>query len=546
MNDYDLYFNNYIIKIIDKDIKNNKNLKIKTRFPPEPNGYLHIGHAKSIFLNFLIANKYNGECNLRFDDTNPLNIKNKYINSIKKDIDWLGFKNKYNVSYTSDYFDEIFNFAIKLINKNLAYIDKLTINKIKIYRGNLNKIGIDSPYRNNSISENIDYFIKMRNGYFKENEICLRAKIDMKSKSLLMRDPILYRVKFTYHKRTKNKWCIYPTYDFSHCICDFLENITHSLCTLEFEENKKLYNWILNNIDINGFIPKQYEFSRLNLEYNILSKRKINFLINKKIINKWYDPRICTISGLRNRGYTPNSIKVFCKKIGVTKKNSNININILENCIKTDLYENSYRIMSVIDPIKLIIENLNDNYEEEIYVPNFPNKKLSSNRKIVFTKIIYIEKSDFCECLSNTCNKFSIGKIIKLRYSYIICAKKIFKDKKGNIKSILCFLYENTVNSIYLNNIKINKIIHWVSYKKKINSTFYIYENLFLDKYPYKNKNILNIINKNSLIIKNGFIEKSNNKIIKNRIYQFERIGYFYTKLYYKDKNLIFFNIVNI
>ncbi|MDE5285278.1 MAG: glutamine--tRNA ligase, partial [Buchnera aphidicola] len=372
--------NNFIYKIINYDLKKNKNLSLHTRFPPEPNGHLHIGHAKSICLNFEIANFYKGKCNLRFDDTNPIQEKIKYIKSIQYDVQWLGYKWHNNIKYTSEYFERLYQYAIELIKKKLAYVDNLTKKEIKEYRGTLTQPGKDSPYRNRNIEENIILFEKMKNGYFSEGEACLRAKINMKSDSLLMRDPILYRIIFTNHHQTNKKWCIYPMYDFSHCLSDSIENITHSLCTLEFQENKKLYNWILKNTNVKNY-PKQYEFSRLNLEYTILSKRKLKILIEKGIIKNWDDPRMPTISGLRKKGYTASSIKQFCQKIGVTKQNNLIEISLLESCIKKELNHSAIRTMAVLEPIKIFLYNLNPDHKEIFTVPNHPkNKDMGSHQ----------------------------------------------------------------------------------------------------------------------------------------------------------------------
>lgn len=525
----------FIKKILEKHLKSN-NLPIYTRFPPEPNGYLHIGHAKSIYLNFGIANNYNGKCNLRFDDTNPTKEKIKYINSIKDDIIWLGYKWSGKIQYSSKHFKKIYQYAIILIKKNLAYVDQLNKNEIQNYRGTLKKPGINSPYRNQTIEENLSLFKKMKEGKIKEGQACLRAKINMHSPSIIMRDPVLYRVKFIEHHQTKNKWCIYPTYDFAHCISDAIENITHSFCTLEFQENKKLYDWILQKINI-LHPPYQYEYSRLNLEYSILSKRKLQILIKNNIIDGWDDPRIPTISGLRRKGYTPNSIREFCNKIGITKKDNLIEIKTLEFCIKKELNQIAYRTMSIIDPIEIIIYNIPHEYEEKITILNHPKNPNMGKKNIKFTNKLYIERSDFQEYPNNKYNRLVLGGKVKLKYAYIITAKYIEKDKNQNIIKIFC-----TCNLKDKSNPKKYGIIHWLSKNNSVKSEFRLYNHIFNIKNPNSKKNLLSYINNKSKIIKHGLIDKNvkNNKSIK--FYQFERIGYFCKDYYYSSKNNIIFH----
>ncbi|CAL4324658.1 Glutamine--tRNA ligase [Buchnera aphidicola (Protaphis terricola)] len=539
------YNNNFIYNIIKKDFKKNKYLLLRTRFPPEPNGYLHIGHAKSICLNFELANLYNGHCNLRFDDTNPLKENIKYINAIKNDIKWLGYKWNKKIHYSSEYFPKLYIYAKELIKKGLAYVDELTKEEIREYRGTLTQTGKDSPYRNRSIEENLTLFKKMKNGYFKEGEVCLRAKIDMKSTYIIMRDPVLYRIIFQEHHQTKNKWCIYPMYDFAHCISDAIEGITHSFCTLEFQDNKRLYNWILENISIKNR-PKQYEFSRLNLKYSVLSKRKISILIEKKIINNWDDPRIQTISGLRRKGYTPSSIKNFCEKIGVTKQNNLIEFSMLEYCIRKELNEKSIRTMAVLDPIKLYLYNIDNNYEETFIVPNHPKKPELGTHKIIFTNTIYIDREDFKEKYEKKYKRLKIGEEVRLRYSYIIKAEKIEKDLSGKIIQIICYCNLNTLGKKPINK-KNPAVIHWISVKNSFPSEFRLYEKLFNIDNPDQEKNFLSFLNPNSIIIKNGFIEKNINKTIENQNYkklsfQFERIGYFCIDSVESKKNKLIFN----
>ncbi len=511
---------NFIYKKIIKDLNENKYKKIITRFAPEPNGYLHIGHAKSIYLNFQIAKDFNGICNLRFDDTNPNTIKKIYVNKIKKDILWLGYKWNSKTKYASNYFNKCYKYAIELIKKKLAYVEELSPKKIKKYKGGLFKKGINSPYRNRTINENIYYFNKMKNGEYKEKEACLRAKINMSSKNIILRDPILYRIKYKKHFRTKNKWCIYPTYDFSHCICDSIEKITHSLCTLEFQNNKFLYNWILNNINIK-YKSSQYEFSRLNISNNITSKRKIFFLIKNKIIKKWDDPRLMTLSGMKNKGYTSKSILNFCKNLGVSKQESIIDIKFLENFLRKDLSKICPRIMGIINPLKIILTNIKKKYI--IKMPNHPKNKNMGTRKNFLCKEIYVDKKDFQIKKYKKFNKLYLNNIIKLRYSGMIIIKKIIKDKKLNIKYIKCK---------YLKNKKKNnkiKIIHWISKIDLFKIKYKFFNNLFKKYNIKKNKNIKKYINNKSIIEKYGYIDK-NIFLIKKKFFQLEREGYFIIK----------------
>lgn len=525
--------NNFICQIINKDFNKNKKLSFHTRFPPEPNGYLHIGHAKSICLNFELANIYNGRCNLRFDDTNPIKENIKYIKAIQHDIDWLGYKWHGDVHYTSEYFPKLYKYAKELIKKGLAYVDQLNKEQIRQFRGTLNSPGKNSPYRNRTIEENIELFKKMKKGEFSEGEACLRAKIDMNSSFIIMRDPVLYRIIFTKHHQTQKKWCIYPMYDFAHCLSDSIEGITHSLCTLEFQDNKCLYNWILQNTSVLNH-PKQYEFSRLNVEFSILSKRKLKVLIDNKIIQGWNDPRILTISGLRRKGYTPSSIKEFCQKIGVTKQNNLIEFSMLEHCIRKELNQTAIRTMAILEPIKIILYNLDENYKETFIVPNHPNNPELGTHEIVFTKTIYIERSDFKEKYDKKYKRLKLGEEIRLRYAYIIKAEKIEKDEHNNIISIICYCDLSTLGKKPKNK-KNPSVIHWISIENTLPAEFRLYNPLFNIKNPEEKKDFLSYVNSESIVKKQGFIEKKiginikKNKDQDNKIlfFQFERIGYF-------------------
>ncbi|QCI22264.1 glutamine--tRNA ligase [Buchnera aphidicola] len=538
------YQNNFIGQIINKDFKEDDKLSLHTRFPPEPNGYLHIGHAKSICLNFELAKIYNGKCNLRFDDTNPLKENIKYINAIQEDINWLGYKWHNNIHYSSEYFSKLYKYAKELIKKGLAYVDQLTKEQIREYRGTLKKPGKNSPYRDRTIQENIELFQKMKKGEFSEGEACLRAKIDMESPFIIMRDPVIYRIIFTKHHQTKKEWCIYPMYDFAHCLSDSIEGITHSLCTLEFQDNKFLYNWILKNTSVEKH-PKQYEFSRLNLEFCILSKRKLSILIKKNVIKGWDDPRIPTLSGLKRKGYTPSSIRSFCEKIGITKQNSLIEFSMLEHCIRKELNKTAIRTMAVLEPIKIFLYNLDENHREIFTVPNHPKKPELGTHEILFTNIVYIDRSDFKEKYNKKYKKLKLGGEIRLRYAYVIKAEKIEKDKYDNIIQITCYCDINTLGKKSKNN-KNPSVIHWISIKNVFPAEFRIYNHLFNIKNPEREKNFISYINPNSLIIKMGFIEKKVGKKIIKKIgetfFQFERIGYFCLDNIDSEKNKLVFN----
>lgn len=540
---------NFIHRIIKKDLESGKYTNICTRFPPEPNGYLHIGHAKAICLNFGIAQYYHGKCNLRFDDTNPENEHQEYIESIKHDIKWLGFMwNEKNVYYTSDYSEKLYNYAIELIQKNLAYVDELSIDEIKKYRGTLTRSGINSPYRARSTKENLINFSKMRDGLFPEKSACLRAKIDMSSSTIVMRDPVLYRIKYVTHHHIGNNWCIYPTYDFSHCIADAIEGITHSLCTLEFQDNRLVYNWILNNINIDAH-PTQYEFARLNLAHVITSKRQLGILVKKNIVDGWDDPRMPTISGLRRRGYTPHAIREFCRRIGISKQANQIELSALETCIRADLNKHAPRLMAVLNPIKIRINNLPEGYEEIITMPNHPNNSNMGVRHVIFSQEIFIDRSDFFEKLKNNKHyKLTLGSQIKLRYAYIIKAEYLEKDNNGNITCIHCSYDPSSLKHYPKCNKKTYGIIHWVSAIKNITAEFRLYDKLFVNPNPIITENFLDNINPNSLIIVKGFVEINVLNFSHLAPYQFEREGYFIIDNRYSNNisNLIFNRTVTL
>ncbi len=532
---------NFIRQIIDEDLANGKHTSVHTRFPPEPNGYLHIGHAKSICLNFGIAQDYQGKCNLRFDDTNPVKEDLEYVESIKRDVEWLGFSWSGEVHYSSDYFDQLYHYALELINKGLAYVDQLSPEEIRQYRGSLTSPGQNSPYRDRSVDENLALFEKMRSGGFKEGEACLRAKIDMASSFIVMRDPVLYRIKFAEHHQTGNKWCIYPMYDFTHCISDALEGITHSLCTLEFQDNRRLYDWVLDNITLQVH-PRQYEFSRLNLEYAIMSKRKLNQLVSEKVVEGWDDPRMLTVSGLRRRGYTAAAIRDFCRRIGVTKQDNIVEMASLESCIRDDLNENAPRAMAVLDPLKVVIENLPAHHEELLTMPNHPNKPEMGTREVPFSRELWIDRADFREEANKHYKRLVMGKEVRLRNAYVIKAERVAKDEAGNITCLYCTCDPDTLSKDPADGRKVKGVIHWVSAEHGIAAEFRLYDRLFSVANPGAAEDFLTTINPESLVIRQGFVEPGLQQAVASAPYQFEREGYFCADSRYSSAAHLVFN----
>ncbi|HDY7617872.1 TPA: glutamine--tRNA ligase [Vibrio vulnificus] len=541
MSEADARPSNFIRQIIDKDLADGKHTSVHTRFPPEPNGYLHIGHAKSICLNFGIAQDYQGKCNLRFDDTNPEKEDIEYVESIKNDVSWLGFEWDDEICYSSNYFDKLYEYAVELINKGLAYVDELSPEQIREYRGTLTAPGKPSPYRDRSAEENLALFEKMRDGGFEEGKACLRAKIDMASSFMVMRDPVLYRVRFASHHQTGDKWCIYPMYDFTHCISDALEGITHSICTLEFMDNRRLYDWVLDNITIDCR-PHQYEFSRLNLEYTVMSKRKLNQLVTEKLVNGWDDPRMPTISGLRRRGFTPASIREFCKRIGVTKQENMIEFSSLESCIRDDLNENAPRAMAVLDPVKLVIENFPAGEVENLTVANHPNKPEMGEREVPFSRDIWIEREDFREEANKKYKRLVLGSEVRLRGAYVIKAERVEKDDEGNITTIFCTYDSETLGVNPADGRKVRGVIHWVSADKGVPAEIRLYDRLFTVPNPAAADDFASTINPESLTVMNGFVEPSLVEAEAEKGYQFERMGYFCADSKDSSKEHLVFN----
>jgi glutaminyl-tRNA synthetase len=521
---------NFIRNTIEEDLLKGKHKSVITRFPPEPNGYLHIGHAKSICLNFGTASDYDGYCNLRFDDTNPSKEDIEYVDSIKKDVKWLGFSWNNEVKFSSNYFDIFYDCAKELIKKELAYVCFLSAEKTREYRGTLKKPGKNSPHRNSTAEKNLSLFEKMKAGEFEEGDCVLRAKIDMASSFMCMRDPTLYRIRFATHHQTKDEWCIYPMYDFAHCLGDAIEGVTHSICTLEFQDNRRIYNWTLENLDAfnKPNRPHQYEFSRLNLQYATTSKRKLKILVDNNHVSGWNDPRMPTISGLKRRGYTPASIRDFSEKIGVSKINSLTDISILESSIRDDLNKSAPRAMAVINPIKLLIENYPEGKIETLTAPIHPQNEDMGTREIFFSRELYIDKEDFNEIApNNKYKRLSINKEVRLRNSYVIKASRFESDEDGNIVTIYCTYDPNTLGSNPTDGRKVKGVIHYVESSKAISAKFKIYDRLFLDPNPSQLDDMSSILNPDSLIIKNGYVEHSLKSAEIEKAYQFEREGYF-------------------
>lgn len=517
---------NFIRQIIDKDIESGLHKTIHTRFPPEPNGYLHIGHAKSICLNFGIAQDYQGQCNLRFDDTNPEKEDIDYVNSIQQDVKWLGFEWDGEVRYSSGYFEQLHAYAIELIAKGLAYVDFSSQDQMREMRGTLKSPGQNSPYRDTSVAENLELFNKMTAGEYKEGECLLRAKIDMSSSFMCMRDPALYRVRFVHHHQTGDKWCVYPMYDFTHCISDAIEGITHSLCTLEFQDNRRLYDWVLENISIET-VPHQYEFSRLNLEYTVLSKRKLIQLVEEHHVNGWDDPRMPTIAGLRRRGYTSGAIREFCKRIGVTKMDNMVEMGMLEACLREELNEHAPRAMAVLEPVKLVIENYPQDQVELISAANHPNDETFGTREVPFTREIYIEAEDFREEANKKFKRLVLGKEVRLRNAYVIKAERIEKDAEGQVTTIYCTCDLDTLGKDPADGRKVKGVIHWVSASKGVAAEIRLYDRLFNVPNPAAEEDLVSSINPQSLTLKQGFVEPSLVSAQVGKALQFERTGYF-------------------
>ncbi len=517
---------NFIRQIITNDLKKNlNNGKVATRFPPEPNGYLHIGHAKSICLNFGIAAEYNGTCNLRFDDTNPERESIEYMEAIKRDVQWLGFE-WHELHHASDYFEQLYKYAVQLIEQGLAYVDSLSAEQIRAYRGTLTEPGKESPDRNRSISENLDLFARMRAGEFADGQYVLRAKIDMASPNINMRDPALYRIRRVHHHRTGDAWCIYPMYDYTHCISDAIEGITHSLCTLEFEDHRPLYDWVLDKLQTPCH-PQQIEFARLQLEYTIVSKRKLNQLVTEKHVKGWDDPRMPTIAGLRRAGFTPKAIRDFCERIGVTKQNSWIEMSVLEYCIREDLNENAPRAMAVLQPLRVVIDNYPDDKVEQLDISNHPQRPELGKRKAPFSKVVLIEQDDFAEIPPAKFKRLISGGEVRLRGSYVIKCNQVIKDAAGHIIELRCTYDPDTLGKNPEGR-KVKGVIHWVTEDHSYPAELRLYKRLFNVPNPDNEENFLAALNPDSLeVMTDCRVEASLSDAQPESRYQFERTGYF-------------------
>ena len=539
---------NFIKEIIDEDLRTNKySGRVHTRFPPEPNGYLHIGHAKSICLNFGLAEEYNGLCNLRFDDTNPSKEEVEYVESIKEDIKWLGFDWDDREYYASDYFDQLYEYAIKLIKKGKAYVDSLNSDDIREYRGTPTEPGKESPYCNRSVEENLDLFQRMKAGEFKDGKHVLRAKIDMSSSNMNMRDPVMYRIKHESHHRTGDKWCIYPMYDWAHGQSDSIEGITHSICTLEFENHRPLYDWCIDELEI--FHPQQIEFARLNLNYTVMSKRIFLELVKNKIVSGWNDPRMPTLSGLRRRGFTPESIRNFSERIGVAKRDGVIDVALLEHSLREDLNIRAKRIMGVLNPLKVIIDNYPEDQVEELDAVNNPEDATMGKRKLPFSKNIFIEKDDFREDPPKKFYRLAPGKEVRLRYAYIIKCESFVKDSgSGEVTELHCTYDPETKSGTGTSNKKVKGTIHWVSADRAIDTEVRLYDRLFSVEDPTgdKEKDFKEFLNPESLkILKNCKVEPSVKSLTVDDKFQLERLGYFcLDKFDTKENELVLNRIV--
>ena len=518
---------NFIRKIIDKDNESGKwGGRVHTRFPPEPNGYLHIGHAKSICLNFGLAIEYDGKCNLRFDDTNPIKEESEYVRSIIEDVSWLGFSWGNEPLFASDYFDQMHDFALELIKQGKAYVCDLDPDQVKLQRGTLKEPGIDSPYRDRSIEENIKLFAKMRSGEFSNGEKTLRAKIDMAHSNLNMRDPVMYRILHTPHHRTGDDWCIYPMYDWAHGLEDSIEKITHSICTLEFEDHRPLYDWYLDQLET--YHPQQIEFARLNMNYTVVSKRKLKQLVDNGFVDGWDDPRMPTISGLRRRGYTPESIRNFSESVGVTKRDTVVDVARLENSLRDDLNKRSPRVMAVLDPLKVVITNYPDNELDYLDAINNPEDESAGKRKLAFSKEIFIERNDFMEEPPKKFFRLSPGKEVRLKFAYYITCNEVIKDEKGKVIELRCTYDANTRGGRSGDGRKVRGTLHWVSAKENIKAEIRLYDRLFNSESPEKNGDFMENINNESLkVIDNAVLERSLQSVVTDQTYQFERTGYF-------------------
>lgn len=518
----------FIRDIIDEHLRTGKHAgRVATRFPPEPNGYIHIGHAKSVCLNFGLARQYNGTCNLRLDDTDPAGESMEYVESIIRDVRWLGFDWGDRLFYASDYFEKLYGFAVELIKRGEAYVCDLNADEVREHRGSFTEPGTESPYRNRSVEENLDLFARMRQGEFADGSHTLRAKIDMAAPNIVMRDPVLYRIKREPHYRTGDQWIIYPMYDFAHCLSDALENITHSICTLEFENNRPLYDWIVERL-ISGNRPQQIEFARLSVSYTVLSKRRLIELVQKNYVQGWDDPRMPTVSGMRRRGYTAEAIRKFCAEIGVAKNDNLIDVALLEYCVREDLNERAPRAMCILNPLKVVIDNYPENSTEQFECANHPQKPEMGTRQAPFSRVLYIERDDFLEDPPKKYNRLAPGREVRLRNSFIIKFESLVKNEKGEVVEIHCSYDPATRNAPPADGRKVQGVIHWVSAEHAVSAEVRLYDRLFTIPDPSAESEFLQYLNPDSLKVLTGcFVESSLKDAKPGAQYQFERLGYF-------------------
>jgi len=518
----------FIRDIIDEHLRTGKHAgRVATRFPPEPNGYIHIGHAKSVCLNFGLARQYQGTCNLRMDDTDPLGESMEYVESIIRDVRWLGFDWEDRLFYASDYFEKLYDFAVALIKRGEAYVCDLNADEVREHRGSFTEPGTESPYRNRSVEENLDLFARMRAGEFTDGSHTLRAKIDMAAPNIVMRDPVIYRIKREPHYRTGDQWVIYPMYDFAHCLSDALENITHSICTLEFENNRPLYDWIVERL-IAGNRPQQIEFARLSVSYTVLSKRRLIELVQKNYVRGWDDPRMPTVTGMRRRGYTPEAIRKFCAEIGVAKNDNLIDVSLLEYCVREDLNDRAPRAMCVLNPLKVVIDNYPENETEQFECANHPQKPEMGTRQVPFSKVLYIEQDDFLEDPPKKYNRLAPGREVRLRNSYIIKFESLVKNENGQVAEIHCSYDPATRNAPPADGRKVQGVIHWVSAAHAVPAEVRLYDRLFTIQDPSAESEFLQYLNPDSLKVLTGcFVESGLNDAKPGTQYQFERLGYF-------------------
>ena len=528
--------NHFIRTIIEEDLKSGKHSAIQTRFPPEPNGYLHIGHAKSICLNFGLAYVYDGLCNLRFDDTNPEKESDEYVNSIKEDVHWLGFEWAGEPRFASNYFDQLFDYAVGLIKDGKAYIDDLTAEQMREYRGTLTEPGKNSPYRERSVEENLDLFMRMKNGEFPDGSKTLRLKIDMASGNVNMRDPVIYRIRRAHHHNTGDKWCIYPMYDYTHAISDAIEGITHSLCTLEFEAHRPLYDWVLDNIPApHATRPRQYEFSRLELLYSITSKRKLNQLVSEGHVSGWDDPRMPTISGMRRRGYTPEGLRLFAKRAGISKSENIVDMSVLEGAIREELENSAPRMMAVLNPLKVTLTNYDAARAESRIAPYHPNREDMGSRELPISSTLYIEADDFSENPPKGWKRLTLGGEVRLRHSYVMKCDEVVKDAAGNIVELKCSLDYDTLGKNPEGR-KVKGVIHWLSAEHAVPATVRLYDRLFTEPRPDAVRGedgeylpFTDFLNPESVKEITAYVEAAANDLPAESRWQFERLGYFVT-----------------